>query len=227
MESELRGEGSIDDVALTTLHRDGDESTNDRTDVQERVAAVVVPSVKGWALIRESGRRALIGQLRGGLADAWDPVLHPRYWRFVLELPENSQGKITQPLLRALFRDVDWGSLDVDRPDMLGEVRSENAIERTALVPSDLSCFPGHFPDRFIVPGVLQLDWALGLAEVLLGRPHEVEQIESLKLLMPLEPGARFRIRVERVSPTRLDFELWFEDLVFAKGRVRIADPNE
>jgi len=227
MESELRGERWIDDVALTTLNRDGDESMNDRTDAQERVAAVVVPSEKGWALIRESGRRELSGQLRAGLADAWDPVLHPRYWRFVLELPENPQGKITQPLLRALFRDVDWGSLDVDRPEMLGEVRSENAIERTALVPSDLSCFPGHFPNHFIVPGVLQLDWALGLAEVLLGRPHEVQQIESLKLLMPLEPGARFRIRVERVSPTRLDFELWFDDHVFAKGRVRIADPNE
>jgi acyl-coenzyme A synthetase/AMP-(fatty) acid ligase/3-hydroxymyristoyl/3-hydroxydecanoyl-(acyl carrier protein) dehydratase len=227
MESELRSERWVDDVALTTLNRDGDESENHRADVQERVAAVVAPSDKGWTQIRESGRRALIDRLRMGLADAWDPVLHPRYWRFVLELPENQQGKVTQPLLRALFGVVDWGRQSLDRPEMLGETRSDNAIERTALVPSDLSCFPGHFPDRFIVPGVLQLDWALGLAEVLLGEAPEVRQIESLKLLMPLEPGARFRIRVESSSPTRLDLRLWFEDEVFAKGRVRIANPNE
>jgi acyl-coenzyme A synthetase/AMP-(fatty) acid ligase/3-hydroxymyristoyl/3-hydroxydecanoyl-(acyl carrier protein) dehydratase len=227
MESQLRGEEWVQDVALTTLHRDGDEAEGDRADVQERVAAVVVPSEKGWALIRESGRRALSGQLRKRLADAWDPVLHPRYWRFALELPESSLGKVTQPLLRAVFREVDWGRLGVDRPDMLGEVRSENAIERTALVPSDLSCFPGHFPDHFIVPGVLQLDWALGLAEVLLGRAPAVQKIESLKLLMPLESGARFRIRVESASATRLEFRLWFEDVVFAKARIRLADPNE
>ena len=154
-------------------------------------------------------------------------MLHPRYWRFALELPENLQGKVTQPLLRAMFRKVDWGRLGVDRPEMLGESRSEDAIERAALVPWDLSCFPGHFPDHFIVPGVLQLDWALGLAEVLLGRVPEVQKIESLKLLMPLEPGARFRVRVESASPTLLEFRLWFEDVVFAKGRVLLADPNE
>ena len=83
------------------------------------------------------------------------------------------------------------------------------------VIPSDLSCFPGHFPDRPVVPGVLQLDWALALAEVWMGQAARVTEIESLKLLLPLEPGMRFRIRVTRPEPTRLEIKLWNEDEVF------------
>jgi acyl-coenzyme A synthetase/AMP-(fatty) acid ligase/3-hydroxymyristoyl/3-hydroxydecanoyl-(acyl carrier protein) dehydratase len=223
MESELRGETWVAEVGLTTLRRETDDPAGERGDAQERVAAVVAPSESGWVLIGESGRRALSARLRARLGESWDPVLHPRYWRFVAELPENAQGKVTQSLLRETFQEADWGRMRVDRPEMLGETREENAIERIALVPSDLECFPGHFPNRFVVPGVLQLDWALGLAEVLLGRAPEVERIESLKMLMPLDPGARFRIRVERARPDRLDLKLWFGDRIFSKGRVRIA----
>jgi acyl-coenzyme A synthetase/AMP-(fatty) acid ligase/3-hydroxymyristoyl/3-hydroxydecanoyl-(acyl carrier protein) dehydratase len=227
MESQLRGQEWVEDVALTTLQREIEEPDTERADPTERVAAVVVPSRQGWALIRDSGRRAFSSGLRSSLADAWDPVLHPRYWRFVVELPENQQGKIAQSLLRALFQDPDWGQLAGDRPERLGEIRSPQSIERSCLVPSDLSCFPGHFPDRPVVPGVLQLDWALALAEVWMGQALRVTEIESLKLLLPLEPGMRFRMRVTRPQSTRLEIKLWNEDEVFAKARIRIAEMRE
>lgn len=227
MESQLRGQDWVDDVALTTFMRDGEELSGERAELQERVAAVVIPSEKGWALIRDSGRRAFSSGLRGSLADAWDPILHPRYWRFVHKLPENPQGKVTQDLLRALFQHADWGQSSIDRPEVLDEMRSREAIERACLVPSDLSCFPGHFPDRLVVPGVLQLDWGLTLAEVWMGRAPEVTQIESLKLISPLNPGAHFRIRVSQPQPTRLEIKLWQHDQVFAKARIRIVTPGE
>ena len=74
---------------------------------------------------------------------------------------------------------------------------------------------------------MLQLDWALALAEVWMGQAPRATEIESLKLLLPLEPGARFRIRVERPQPTRLEIKLWYEDEVFAKARIRIAEARE
>lgn len=224
MESQLRGHEWVDDVALTTLQRESGEPQPDRTDQTERVAAAVVPSSQGWAIIRGPGKRAFSKELRSTLAEAWDPILHPRYWRFVGELPENQQGKIVQSRLRELFREPDWGQLSSDRPDLLSENRNPNAIERSCLVPSDLSCFPGHFPNRQVVPGVLQLDWALALAEVWLGGVPRVLEIESLKLLRPLTPGDRFQIRVERLKSTQLAIKLWSDDGVFAKARIRIAE---
>lgn len=222
MESQLRGHEWVDDLALTTLQREIEESQSERTGPSERVAAAVIPSSQGWALICASGKRAFCADLRSRLADAWDPILHPRYWRLVVDLPENPQGKITQSRLRELFQEPDWGALSSDRPELLGEDRSPNAIERSCLVPPDLSCFPGHFPNRPMVPGVLQLDWALALAEVWLGRAPRVLEIESLKLLLPLEPGARFRIRVEQPKSTQLRVKLWSDGEVFAKARIRI-----
>jgi len=226
MESQLRGHEGVADLALTTLQRETEESQSERTGPSERVAAVVIPSSQGWTLIRASGKRVFCADLRSRLADAWDPILHPRYWRLVVDLPENPQGKITQSRLRELFQEPDWGPLSSDRPELLGESRSANAIERSCLVPPDLSCFPGHFPGSPMVPGVLQLDWALGLAEVWLGHAPRVLEIESLKLLLPLEPGARFRIRVEQPKSTQLRVKLWSDGEVFAKARIRIAEAS-
>ena len=38
-------------------------------------------------------------------------------------------------------------------------------------VPADHPAFPGHFPGRPIVSGVVLLDQAIRFAEILLGRP--------------------------------------------------------
>ena len=73
-----------------------------------------------------------------------------------------------------------------------------------------------------MVPGVLQLDWALDLVADLLDATPSIEAIESLKLLAPLEPVGRFRIRV-RVSPdARVDLKIWSERAEHARGRVRL-----
>ena len=66
MERLLRAQVGVDEVALTTLQRDSDDPDRDSIEAQERVAAIVVPSEKGWAMIRESGRRAFRNGLRSG-----------------------------------------------------------------------------------------------------------------------------------------------------------------
>jgi 3-hydroxymyristoyl/3-hydroxydecanoyl-(acyl carrier protein) dehydratase len=149
-------------------------------------------------------------------------VLHPRLWRTVRDLPENTQGKVPLDSLAQLFQELDWEGPAADRPEVLEEFRGRSSLERLCLVPRDLSCFPGHFPDLPVVPGVLQLDWAMELVAELLDATPRIEAIESLKLLAPLEPGGRFRIRVRVTPEARVDLKIWSEGAEHARGRVRL-----
>jgi len=213
MEPHLRGHPWVDEVALTTLDRDG----------EPRVAAAIVPSRAGTDAIEREGRGAFGAALRRRLAEDWDPVLHPRYWRVVATLPEDEQGKLTRAALDRLFAPGDWGTASADRPRVLEEFRASDSLERECIVPMDLACFAGHFPDRAIVPGVLQLDWAMELVAELHGAMPDVEAVESLKILRPLLPGDRFRIHVRDVSRQLVAIRLANEAGELTTGRIRLA----
>jgi acyl-coenzyme A synthetase/AMP-(fatty) acid ligase/3-hydroxymyristoyl/3-hydroxydecanoyl-(acyl carrier protein) dehydratase len=212
MESQLRSHAWVQDVALGLIDRD--------TDL--RVAAAVVPTEEGMEHIRERGRSGLSRGLRASLAGAWDPVLHPRLWRVVPALPENAQGKLTRSALEELFRAPGYGEAAMDRPEMLEELRGSNFLEWACRVPHDLACLPGHFPDQPVVPGVLQLDWAMGLAAQLLEHPIEIRELSALKLLAPLRPGDSFRIQVRDNANHEIEFTVWSENHEHARGRVKL-----
>ena len=63
------------------------------------------------------------------------------------------------------------------------------AAEFTWVVPAGHPAFPGHFPGRPIVPGVVLLDHAILFAEKLLGTKVERWQIGNAKFLSPAGPG--------------------------------------
>lgn len=212
MESRLRAHRLVAELTLATIERDG----------ELRVAAAVVPSERGWSLLRSEGRRAYGRALAADLGEDWDPVLHPRLWRFVPRLPENAQGKVSVAALRELFREPESAAPSDDRPEVLEERRAGDSIERECRVPLELACFSGHFPDLPVVPGVLQLDWAMELAAELLGAAPRVEAIETVKFRAALGPGAPFRMRV-RVGRGRVQLRLWWKSEEFASGLVRLG----
>lgn len=57
------------------------------------------------------------------------------------------------------------------------------------VVPAAHPAFPGHFPGRPIVPGVVLLDQAILFAESLLGKKIGRWQIGNAKFLSPVGPG--------------------------------------
>ncbi|MCP4905958.1 MAG: hypothetical protein GY910_13360, partial [bacterium] len=212
------GHGAVEEIALVAIDREG----------EPRVAAALVPSDQGRRFIANDDSPALAREIRTHLANAWDPVLHPRLWRFVEELPENAQGKVTREMLLALFETPgkQEDRLPNESPAILEELRGRNFVERACAVPVDLACLPGHFPGHPVVPAVLQLGWAVEVAGELLGTRPRLVGAPTLKFLEPLQPGQTFRIRVQQVDPTSLDVRLWKESSVVAQGRLKIA-PSE
>jgi acyl-coenzyme A synthetase/AMP-(fatty) acid ligase len=210
MEARLRAHPCVEDASLLALEQGG----------ETRVAAALVLSDAGRAALASEGRRAVSARLAEDLAAYWDRVLLPRAFRYVDALPRDAQGKTTVALLRELFAGARG-------PLLHAEERSELGVVRDATVPEDLAFLEGHFEGFPVVPGVVQLGWALEAAEAALGAPPEAAAIESLKFKEALLPGQRFRLEVEwSAARDVLRFRLAAGERVFATGRVRLRAPS-
>ena len=114
-------------------------------------------------------------------------------------------------------------ALSALQPETISESRSDSWLERMLRVPADLACLGDHFPDFPVVPGVVQLAWAIDAAAALLGISPEVSEISRLKFRTLLRPGQDFRLRVERLTRGGFEFQLDAGDRVFSSGRCSVA----
>ena len=92
-----------------------------------------------------------------------------------------------------LLRHSDYLLLDVADTDLalawLDEVRPCVHSVKSLRLPRDLFYFEGHFPASPILPGVVQLDWAVRYAKEYLGLDGSFLKLEVLKFQQVLQPG--------------------------------------
>ena len=96
------------------------------------------------------------------------------------------------------------------------------------LVPLDLPVFRGHFPTTPIVPGVIQVGWAVELA-----RAHGLSRgrftgISSAKFRRLVQPGMRLAARLE--PGTRqglLQFRFESGNAIVSTGRLQFGDGRD
>ena len=76
---------------------------------------------------------------------------------------------------------------------------------RIEVVP-ELACFDGHFPGRPVLPGIVQLQWAIEQAQAAWDELGAPLQIANLKFVRPVAPPATLELSLARVNAERVDF---------------------
>ncbi len=228
MEQHLAAHAHVEDAAVVLVEQQG----------EARLAAVLVPSEAGFAFEAARGRRAFVSDIGDHLAGSWDRVLLPRLWRLVEAMPENEQGKVTARRLADLFAsdgssgegvtsEVGTGAASERPRPREAEVVSERAqkgrIVQQCVVPDDLAQLEGHFAGLPIVPGVVQLQWAVALAGRVAASQAELEVVEALKFKRRLGAGDAFELRVEQIGADVFTFVFEHDDDVISSGRLRFA----
>lgn len=183
------------------------------------LGALLVLSVAGVYALRNQGRRAVTQGLREYLKDFCEPLALPRRWRFIEQLPLNAQGKLSQA--------------EVERQLLLARTKLPLIVKQQQVgdewlldlqVPVDLAFFSGHFPTAPVVPGVVQVDWALSLAQQLLSLPPRFCGMEVLKFQQLLRPGDAVKLTLSfDQARSKLHFSYGMADARCSSGRILLG----
>ncbi len=107
------------------------------------------------------------------------------------------------------------------RPPIL-RARTGPPVSLELALPADLDCFQGHFPGCPILPGVVQLDWAIRFGSEYLGTSLEVGRVLGLKFSRIVRPGARLTLELE-ATPDGLSFLYRQDSVTCSSGRIACA----
>ena len=88
----------------------------------------------------------------------------------------------------------------------------------------ELTAFQGHFPGRPILPGVVQVDWAIRLGEAAFGPLEPFRGLDRLKFLAPIRPLEALELTLE-LRPGRLAFHYQCGPERRASGTVLLGPP--
>lgn len=179
-----------------------------------RPTALVVPSSEGVRALRFGGKQQLIA--------AWEPFLNRTRRRrttgfdlwLVDALPP--AGREAEAVVEASQAAPMVSDLvhDAQRPSLNCRVR----------VPYELPVFRGHFPSRPIVPGVVQIGWAVDIARTQGVVNGTFAGISGAKFRRVLQPGMNLGLRLDGDDGSRqLRFEYSLGSTVVSGGRVQFG----
>lgn len=190
--------------------------------VQENRAslgALLVLSASGLFALREHGRRSLTESLRKHLSQHCEALALPRRWRLLRQLPLTSQGKLPQADVEALLL-----APRPKAPEVLEQVETDGEWSLQLSVPPDLVYFSGHFPKAPVLPGVVQVEWALNLGRQLLNLTGPFAGMEVLKFQQLVRPGDEIQLHL-RFDPERskLYFAYRNDTATCSSGRILLG----
>ena len=153
---------------------------------RQHLAAFVVPTAAGSAVIGDEGKAALNRQLRAALTPVVPALALPRRWRYLDRMPHNAQGKTSYAMLLALLDGADSQRPRWPRIDLVEQTAHKVLYE--LIVPSNLFYFDGHFSVAPVLPGVVQVDWAIHYARQVFTLGPHFSSIHALKFQLVIGP---------------------------------------
>ncbi|RJX30796.1 MAG: AMP-dependent synthetase [Oxalobacter sp.] len=216
MESQLLAHPWIESAATLAL-----------TGRRQSVGAALVLSDEGKALFATRGKKEMIAHLRAHLAQSFEPVLLPRHWRFIDILPMNERGKLSMQALAALFNRQERESDSAPLHPLILQIENgkEHAVRLSLHIPRDLAHFKGHFPELPILPGVVQVDWAVHYGRQYLNIAGHFKAVEHLRFQSIILPETILDLLLE-FTPSRntLDFSMANAQRKFSSGRIVFSE---
>lgn len=81
-------------------------------------------------------------------------------------------------------------------PETLVEQIQADGVVLSLRIPTDLAYFNGHFDEIAVVPGVVQIQWAVHYARQYLGLTRVFSHMESVKFKELLLPGQELELEM-------------------------------
>ena len=110
-------------------------------------------------------------------------------------------------------------------PTILARHRDGDELSIQISVEKELEWFEGHFPGFPVLPGVVQLHWAVDFARQEFGIESVPADVLRLKFKSVITPPLVIDLKLVRTGPDEVRFDYTSADAQHSEGRLRFAGP--
>ncbi|MDO6426636.1 thioester dehydrase [Thalassotalea sp. 1_MG-2023] len=101
----------------------------------------------------------------------------------------------------------------------------DNEVSMSVFVAENIDYFKGHFPQASILPGVVQLDWAIHFAREYLSISNSaVKNVEVLKFQEVITPNMKVTLLLTLKSADKFTFKYISAKGTHASGRIVLEE---
>jgi len=104
-------------------------------------------------------------------------------------------------------------------PEIASSSVSASSVTCRLRVPPALEHFRGHFPGFPILPGIVQLDWAVRLGRLHFQGLAESSGVDNFKCQALVFPGAELTLELRR-DATGLHFRYYDAQRTYSSGKI-------
>ena len=186
------------------------------------VSAIISLTPAGREHIISVGRSAFISEIRQHLAQIVPAVALPRKFRILHALPITPQGKILKSDIISVL------SNRLAEPVIQNLTHTPDTITADLTFLSESEYFRGHFPGYPILPGVIQLHFALRFIRMFFNTSHtDKYTITKLKFSALILPDSTVKFALTRHDAHTFSFEYTRDGMRCSAGRITFQDtPN-
>jgi 3-hydroxymyristoyl/3-hydroxydecanoyl-(acyl carrier protein) dehydratase len=112
----------------------------------------------------------------------------------------------------------------VTEPEILSTQQDGDTVRLSLHIPPGLMQFQGHFDNFPMLPGVVQVDWAIRQGRRHFSLPANFKRLSALKFMRVTQPGAVLELSLSRNSVGELSFRYANGAEVYSSGRALFAD---
>lgn len=186
---------------------------------RQMLGCIVVLTEQAREQLQQEGKSAFVSHLKQQLKDGLETIAIPRQWRFLSQLPQNTQSKLNKNYLKTLFKPM-------LQPVVLSQSQNSDDHIWELEFPPELACFKGHFPTQPIYPGVGQIGFLQQFAKSIWSDLSWCQGYEQLKFQNLIRPYAVVQLKFSR-KDHKVSFELRDSEQILASGRLLFALQTE
>ena len=158
---------------------------------RQYLAAAIVLNEAGRTKFAGAPKLAINNYFHDYLLKFIENTVSPKKWRYLEELPQNTEGKIRMRDIQALF-----GLAESPNFKILKFRREPGALTAKLLFPATSDYYDGHFPEFKLLPAVVQVDMVLRLARNFLEVPKELSKMNRTRFANPILPDVPVLVKI-------------------------------
>lgn len=115
--------------------------------------------------------------------------------------------------------------MTITQPEIISLRREADTVRLTLRIPEALVYFRGHFEQVPLLPGVVQVDWAIRLGRQHFNMPPNFKKLSALKFMHVISPGAQLTLVLTwQADASELSFRYEAAELLYSSGRILFGD---